>query len=99
VEIRLSDLERLDAVEVDLLTLKAAGLAHGLARGAKVILSGSISRRVTLRGIGATKGARAAIEAVGGVVLAAPVEESETGSSTATESGTEAAIGTAAGSA
>jgi hypothetical protein len=50
---------------------------------------------VTLRGIGATKGARAAIEAVGGVVLAAPVEESETGSSTATESGTEAAAGSA----
>jgi large subunit ribosomal protein L15 len=99
VEIRLSDLERLDAVEVDLLTLKAAGLVHGLARGAKVILSGSISRRVTLRGIGATKGARAAIEAVGGAVLAAPVEESETGSSTEAESGSEAAIGTAAGSA
>jgi hypothetical protein len=91
VEIRLSDLERLDAVEVDLLTLKASGLVHGLARGAKVILSGALTRRVTLRGIGATKGARAAIEAVGGVVLAAPVEDSETGSSTGTKAGTEVA--------
>jgi large subunit ribosomal protein L15 len=89
VEIRLSDLERLDAVEVDLLTLKAAGLVHGLARGAKVILSGSISRQVTLRGIGATKGARAAIEAAGGVVLEAPVE----GAAAATEAGS--AAGTA----
>jgi large subunit ribosomal protein L15 len=99
VEIRLSDLERLDAVEVDLLTLKASGLVHGLARGAKVILSGALTRRVTLRGIGATKGARAAIEAVGGVVLAAPVEESETGSSTGTTAATEAATTPVAGGA
>jgi len=85
VEIRLSDLERLETTEVDLLTLKAAGLVHGLARGAKVILSGAITRRVTLRGIGATKGARAAIEAVGGVILEAPVEGSEGAPSAATE--------------
>jgi large subunit ribosomal protein L15 len=91
VEIRLSDLERLESTEVDLLTLKAAGLVHGLARGAKVILSGAITRRVTLRGIGATKGARAAIEAVGGVVLEVPVESSEGAPGVATE--------TAAGSA
>jgi large subunit ribosomal protein L15 len=97
VEIRLSDLERLDAVEVDLLTLKAAGLVHGLARGAKVILSGSISRRVTLRGIGATKGARAAIEAVGGVVLEAPVEGAPEGAVEASVAATKAA--SAAGSA
>jgi len=74
VEIRLSDLERLEAVEIDLLTLKASGLVHGLARAAKVILSGSLSRKVTLRGIGATKGARAAIEAAGGSLVDAPVE-------------------------
>jgi large subunit ribosomal protein L15 len=85
VEIRLSDLERLETTEVDLLTLKAAGLVHGLARGAKVILSGAITRRVTLRGIGATKGAREAIEAVGGVILEAPVEGSEGAPSAATE--------------
>jgi large subunit ribosomal protein L15 len=85
VEIRLSDLERLETTEVDLLTLKAAGLVHGLARGAKVILSGAITRRVTLRGIGATKGAREAIEAVGGAILEAPVEGSEGAPSAATE--------------
>jgi large subunit ribosomal protein L15 len=74
VEIRLSDLERLEADEIDLLTLKASGLVHGLARAAKVILSGALSRKVTLRGIGATKGARAAIEAAGGSLVDAPVE-------------------------
>jgi large subunit ribosomal protein L15 len=67
-EIRLSDLERLGADEVDLLALKSANLVPQLAKGAKVILAGSISRKVTLRGIGATKGAKAAIEAVGGVL-------------------------------
>lgn len=67
-EIRLSDLERLEAAEVDLLTLRAAGLLPQLAKGAKVILSGKITRRVALNGIGATKGAKAAIEAVGGSV-------------------------------
>ncbi len=67
-EVRLSDLERLGADEVDLLTLKAANLVPQLAKGAKVILAGSITRKVTLRGIGATKGAKAAIEAAGGVL-------------------------------
>jgi len=66
VEVRLSDLERLDAAEVDLLSLKAAGLVPQLAKGAKVILSGELSRKVSLKGIAATKGAKAAIEAVGG---------------------------------
>ena len=67
-EVRLSDLERLGADEVDLLTLKAANLVPQLAKGAKVIIAGSITRKVTLRGIGATKGAKAAIEAAGGVL-------------------------------
>lgn len=67
-EIRLSDLERLEAAEVDLLTLRAAGLLPQLAKGAKVILSGKITRRVALNGIGVTKGAKAAIEAAGGSV-------------------------------
>jgi large subunit ribosomal protein L15 len=67
-EIRLSDLERLEAAEIDLLTLRAAGLLPQLAKGAKVILSGKITRRVALSGIGATKGAKAAIEAAGGSV-------------------------------
>ena len=65
-EIRLSDLARIDAPEIDLLVLKAAGVVPHLATGAKVILSGEIARAVSLKGLAATKGARAAIEAAGG---------------------------------
>jgi large subunit ribosomal protein L15 len=65
-EVRLSDLQRLLADEVDLLTLKQAGVVSQLAKGAKVILSGELTRKVSLKGIAATKGAKAAIEAAGG---------------------------------
>ena len=65
-EVRLSDLERLEAAEIDLLTLKAAGVVSQLAKGAKVILSGKLTKSVSLRGVAATKGAKAAIEAAGG---------------------------------
>lgn len=68
VEIRLSDLQRLEVTEVDLLALKSAKLAHHLAKGAKVFLSGKIDKAVSLKGLGATKGAKAAIEAAGGTV-------------------------------
>jgi large subunit ribosomal protein L15 len=68
VEVRLSDLQRLEAAEIDLPVLKQAGVVPQIARGAKVILSGSIERKVALKGIGATKGARAAIEAAGGSI-------------------------------
>jgi large subunit ribosomal protein L15 len=64
----LSDLQRLESAEVDLLVLKAAGVVPHLATSAKVILSGSVSKAVALKGIGATKGARAAIEAAGGSI-------------------------------
>ncbi|MCZ7560951.1 MAG: 50S ribosomal protein L15 [Burkholderiaceae bacterium] len=67
-EVRLSDLERIGAGDVDLLSLKAAGVVPQLALGAKVILSGAITRSVNLKGVGATKGAKAAIEAAGGSV-------------------------------
>jgi large subunit ribosomal protein L15 len=67
-EINLDDLQALVADEIDLLTLKAVGLVPEMARNAKVILSGSISRKVTLKGVGATVGAKAAIEAAGGSV-------------------------------
>ncbi|MCM5570897.1 50S ribosomal protein L15 [Burkholderiaceae bacterium FT117] len=67
-EVRLSDLQRLEADEIDLLTLKAAGVVPQLARAAKVFLSGELSRKVALKGVGATKGAKAAIEAAGGSV-------------------------------
>jgi large subunit ribosomal protein L15 len=68
VEIRLSDLEKMPVIDVDLLTLKQAGIVSGSALSAKVILSGKLTRKVNLKGIGATKGARTAIEAVGGSV-------------------------------
>ena len=67
-EVRLTDLQRMPGDEIDLLALKAAGVVSQLALSAKVILSGSIERRVSLKGVGATKGAKAAIEAAGGSV-------------------------------
>jgi len=67
-EVRLSDLQKMPGDEVDLLALKAAGIVPQLALGAKVILSGTLTRAVTLKGVGATKGAKAAIEAAGGSV-------------------------------
>jgi large subunit ribosomal protein L15 len=67
-EVRLTDLDRLPVDEIDLLALQAAGIVPGDALAAKVILSGSISRKVALKGVGATKGAKAAIEAAGGSV-------------------------------
>jgi len=70
IEVRLSDLEKLPVGEVDLLVLMQAGLVPGDALSAKVILSGKLSKKVVLKGLGATKGAKAAIESVGGSVAA-----------------------------
>lgn len=67
-EISLTDLERLAASDVDLLTLKQAGLVGELVRVVKVIKSGALTRTVALKGVGATAGAKAAIEAAGGTV-------------------------------
>jgi large subunit ribosomal protein L15 len=53
---------------VDLLTLKQAGVVSATALSAKVILSGKLTRKINLKGVGATKGAKAAIEAAGGTV-------------------------------
>lgn len=68
VEVRLSELDKLPVEDIDLLALKQAGVIPGDALSAKVILSGKLNRKVTLKGLGATKGARAAIEAAGGSV-------------------------------
>jgi large subunit ribosomal protein L15 len=65
-EVTLADLQRLDKDEVDLVTLKQAGLVGELIRHVKVIKSGELSRKVALKGLGATAGAKAAIEAAGG---------------------------------
>ena len=67
-EVTLTALERLGASDVDLLALKQAGLVGQLARVVKVINTGAISRAVTRKGIGATAGAKAAIEAAGGAL-------------------------------
>jgi large subunit ribosomal protein L15 len=67
-EVTLTALERLGADSVDLLTLKQAGLIGQLAKVVKVIKSGEIKKAVKLNGIGATAGAKVAIEAAGGSV-------------------------------
>lgn len=67
-EVSLGKLASLPVDEIDLLVLKQAGLVPQLTRSAKVILSGKIDRAVKLKGVLATKGARAAIEAAGGSV-------------------------------
>ena len=67
-EVRLGDLASVEGAEIDLLALKRAGVVDQLCTAAKVILAGSIERAVTLSGIRATKGARAAIEAAGGSI-------------------------------
>jgi len=68
VEVRLSELEKLPVEDIDLLTLMQAGVVPASSLSAKVILSGKLTRKVNLKGVGATKGARAAIEAAGGSV-------------------------------
>ena len=67
-EINLTDLQKLGAAEVDILTLKQARLVGELAKVVKVIKSGELTRAVVLKGIGATAGAKAVIEAAGGSV-------------------------------
>ena len=67
-EIRLPELLKVEGDVVDLLSLKAANIIGHQIKRAKVILSGEITKAVTVRGLGATKGARAAIEAAGGKV-------------------------------
>ncbi len=67
-EITLADLQRLDAAEVNLVTLKQAGLVGDLARNVRVIKSGELTRKVAVQGLGASAGAKAAIEAAGGSV-------------------------------
>ena len=67
-EITLTDLERLGAAEVDLLSLKQAGLVGELIKVVKVIKTGTLSKKVALKGVGATAGAKEAIEAAGGQI-------------------------------
>lgn len=70
-EVRLSELNALPVEDVDLLVLQQAGIVAADALAAKVILSGAIDRKVNLRGVAATQGAKAAVEAAGGSVQSA----------------------------
>ena len=64
----LSQIQRLDADEIDLMVLKQAGIVPTLAQHARIVKTGELTRRVTVRGLGVTAGARAVIEAAGGSV-------------------------------
>ena len=78
-EVRLGALETLQVTEVDLAALQAAGLVSKKALGAKIILSGKLSRKLNVKGdVKASKGARSAIEGAGGkveIAEAAPVQK------------------------
>lgn len=75
-EVRLGDIQKLSAETIDLAVLKQAGLAHAGALRAKVIFAGTIERKVALKGLGVTKGARAAIEKAGGSIET-PIAETQ----------------------
>jgi large subunit ribosomal protein L15 len=76
-EVRLSSLERMKAEDVDLAALKAEGVVPGRTLVAKVILSGKLTRKLVLKGVKASKGAQAAIEAAGGKIELPPAKTEE----------------------
>src|SRR5688500_15634997 len=66
-EVRLSELEGLTVTDVDLAALQSAGIVSRKALGAKIILSGKLSRKIAVKGdVFVSKGARSAIESAGG---------------------------------
>jgi large subunit ribosomal protein L15 len=75
-EVRLSELNGIEAAVIDLEVLKAAGVVSVFAEKAKVVLSGTLTRVVTLRGISATKGAAEAIAKAGGTIEVVEAVES-----------------------
>ena len=70
--VRLSELSKLAVDEIDLLVLKQAGIVSIHAQDARVIKSGELARKLSVRGIGVTKGAKEVIEAAGGTIVDAP---------------------------
>ncbi len=76
--VRLSDLQRLGLAEVDLAILKQAGIVSALALDARIIKSGELSTKVSVRGLGVTKGAKEAIEAGGSLADSADAESKPT---------------------
>ena len=67
-EVRLSELAKVKADVIDLDALKAANVVHAQAERARIVSSGTISRKVTIKGLHLTKGAKAAVEAAGGTI-------------------------------
>jgi len=67
-EVRLSELGKIEGDVVDMSALQAAGVLPRAVARAKIILSGTVDRAFTVRGVAATKGARAAIEQAGGKI-------------------------------
>ncbi len=67
-EVNLSQLQALPVDEIDMAVLKQAGLVGQLIKNVKVVKSGELTKKVNLKGIGATAGAKAAIEALGGTL-------------------------------
>jgi len=76
-EVRLSDLQDMKATDIDFAALQAEKVVPREALGAKVIVSGELKRKITLKGVKASKGARAAIEAAGGKVEDAAAPKAE----------------------
>ena len=74
VEVRLDTLQKMTAEDINLDVLKKAGVVSRLAKQAKVILAGEIKRKISLKGLLASKGAQAAIEKAGGSIEQ-PVEK------------------------
>jgi len=74
-EIRLSELNLIAGDVVDIESLRAAGLINNSIRRAKVFASGEVNKALTLRGVGATKGALAAIQAAGGSLAEASIAD------------------------
>jgi large subunit ribosomal protein L15 len=67
-EVRLGELAKIDGDVIDLEALKKANIVTRSVKRAKIFVSGTIDRAVTVKGVGVTKGAKAAIEAAGGKV-------------------------------
>jgi large subunit ribosomal protein L15 len=76
-EVRTSELQGLQAAEIDLAALKEAGIVPRRALAAKVIVSGKLERKVALKEIGVSKGARAMIEGAGGTIQLTPKPQPE----------------------
>ena len=76
-EVRTSELQSISAAEIDLAALQDAGIVSRKALGAKVILSGKLERKIALKEIQVSKGARSLIEGAGGSIQLTPKPERE----------------------